>query len=317
MSYWVKFMNIRPSITELSAFLAIVRHASFRAAADELGLSASSLSHMMRSLEERLGVRLFNRTTRSVAPTEAGARFFRSLGPILGELDVALADVATLSGTPSGRLRINASEVAGRILMEEIIPRFVAKHPEVDLDLVTEGRLVDIVAEGFDAGARLGETLPQDMIAVPFGGEGRFIVVGAPDYLTRHGTPETPDDLTQHRCIRFRMPSGKMYRWEFERHGQSLKVDVAGPVTLDHLGLMVDAATKGLGLAYVAAETASAEIAKGRLIAVLDEWTPPFTGWRLYYPGNRLVPTALRAFLDVLKTVERKRKTPASSRRRT
>lgn len=309
-------MNSRPPITELMAFLAIVRHASFRAAADELGLSASSLSHMMRTLEERLGVRLFHRTTRSVAPTEAGTRFFRSLGPILSELDVALADVATLSGTPSGRLRINASEIAGRILMEETIPRFAAQHPEVDLDLVTEGRLVDIVAEGFDAGARLGETLPQDMIAVPFGGEGRFIVVGAPDYLARHGTPKTPDDLAQHRCIRFRMPSGKMYRWEFERYDQSLKVDVAGPITLDHLGLMVEAAVKGLGLAYVAAETAQAEIAKGRLIPVLSEWTPPFAGWRLYYPGNRLVPAALRAFLDVLKDVERARKSPASNRRR-
>jgi DNA-binding transcriptional LysR family regulator len=309
-------MKSRPSITELSAFMAIVRHASFRAASDELGLTASSLSHMMRSLEERLGVRLFNRTTRSVAPTEAGARFFRSLTPILGELDVALADVATLSDTASGRLRINASEIAGRILMEETIPRFVAKHPEVDLDLVTEGRLVDIVAEGFDAGARLGETLPQDMIAVPFGGEGRFIVVAAPDYLERHGTPKTPDDLAQHRCIRFRMPSGKMYRWEFERHGQPLKVDVGGRVTLDHLGLMVDAAAKGLGLAFVAAETARAETARGRLVSVLDDWTPPFAGWHLYYPGNRLVPGALRAFLDVLKAVERERKAPASRRRK-
>ena len=302
-------MNSRPSLAELGAFAAIVRHASFRAAADELGMSASSLSHMMRTLEERLGVRLFNRTTRSVAPTEAGTRFFRNLSPILSELDVAVADVGTLSDRPSGRLRINASESATRILMQGIIPRFVERYPDVNLDLVTEGRLVDIVADGFDAGARLGEALPQDMIAIPFGGDGRFVVVGSPAYLARHGTPLTPDALSRHRCIRFRMPSGKMYRWEFERHDQALKLDVAGPVTLDHVGLMVEAALQGLGLAYVFAETARADIASGRLVPVLTDWTPPFAGLHLYYPSNRLVPAALRAFIDVVREAERERVT--------
>lgn len=300
-------MNNQPSFTELTAFTAIVRHASFRAAADELAMSASSLSHMMRALEERLGVRLFNRTTRSVAPTEAGARLFRNLSPILSELDVALADVGTLRERPSGRLRINASEIATRILMRQIVPTFVERCPDVNLDLVTEGRLVDIVAEGFDAGVRLGEALPQDMIAIPFGGDGRFVVVGSPAYLARYGTPKTPDALAEHRCIRFRLPSGKMYRWEFERHDQALKIEVFGPVTLDHVGLMVEAAAKGLGLAYVSAETAQAEIDDGRLVQILTDWTPPFAGQHLYYPSNRLVPAALRAFIDVLREVERQR----------
>src|SRR5262249_32472408 len=161
-------------------------------------------------------------------------------------------------------------------------------YPDVNLDLVTEGKLVDVVAEGFDAGVRLGEALPQDMIAIPFGGDGRFVVVGSPDYLARFGTPKTPDGLAAHRCIRFRLPSGKMYRWEFERHDQALKVDVSGPVTLDHVGLMVEAATKGLGLAYVSAETAQDEIDVGRLIPILTDWTPPFAGQHLYYPSNRL-----------------------------
>ncbi|WP_240766368.1 LysR family transcriptional regulator [Paraburkholderia flava] len=304
MTYWGFYMNDRPGFTELTAFTAIVRHASFRAAADELGLSASTLSHMMRALEERLGIRLFNRTTRSVAPTEAGARFFRNLSPILNGLDVALADVGTLSERPAGRLRINASETATRILMQTIVPTFIERFPNVHLDLVTEGRLIDIVAEGFDAGVRLGESLPQDMIAVPFGGGGRFIVVAAPAYLERHGVPDTPDDLGKHQCVRFRLPSGKMYRWEFERHGQSLKIEVSGPITLDHVGLMVDAAVKGVGLAYVLAEIAQDEIDSGRLVCVLQDWTPPVSGHHLYYPSSRLVPGALRAFIDVLREMD-------------
>jgi DNA-binding transcriptional LysR family regulator len=300
-------MNNRPNFTELNAFTAIVKLASFRAAADDLGMSASTLSHMMRTLEERLGVRLLNRTTRSVAPTEAGARLFHNLGPILDELTTVLTDVGTLSERPSGRLRINASEGATRLLMAKVIPAFVERHPDVDLDMVTEGRLVDIVAEGFDAGVRLGETLPQDMIAIPFGGDCRFVVVGSKDYLNRYGTPITPDDLASHRCVRFRLPSGKMYRWEFERQGQVMKLAAPGPMTLDHVGLMVEAAVKGLGLSYVPFEAAASEIDGGRLELVLTQWTPPFSGYHLYYPGNRLMPIALRAFVDVLKAVERER----------
>ena len=300
-------MNDRPSIAELHAFLAIVRRASFRAAADEIGLSPSSLSHMMRALEERLGVRLFHRTTRSVAPTEAGARLARSVGAILGDLDGALAEVSTLSGRPGGRLRINASVVAVEVLLERIVPLFVERHPEVDLDLVTEGKLVDVVADGFDAGARLGESLPQDMIAVPFGGDARFVAVASRAYVERAGQPRTPDELAKHHCIRFRLPSGKMHRWELERKGDTMKIDVPGSVTLDDTRSMVRAAIQGIGIAYVPHSVAARALARGEIVTLLDDWTPPFAGMHLYYPSHRLVPSALRAFVDVMREVERER----------
>jgi DNA-binding transcriptional LysR family regulator len=309
-------MNSRPPLTELTAFTSIVRHASFRAAAGELALSASTLSHMMRALEERLGVRLLNRTTRSVAPTEAGERLFRNLTTILGDLDTALADIDSLRARPSGSLRINASEAAARVLLHRVVPTFVARYPEIRLDLVTEGRLIDIVAEGFDAGVRLAETVPQDMIAVPFGGDTRFLAVAAPVYLAENGSPQTPDDLKRHHCIRFRLPSGKIYRWEFKRNDRELRLDVAGAITLDHMGLMVEAASRGLGIAYVWAELAREAIARKRLVPVLERWTPLLPGHCLYYPSHRLVPPPLRAFIDVLKELDRrpepKRAAPAS-----
>lgn len=298
-------MNQRPSLNELHAFAAIVRHASFRAAADELALSPSTLSHMMRGLEERLDLRLFHRTTRSVAPTEAGTRLFHHLAPVLSELDMALVDVGAYSKQPSGNLRINASDVAVRYLMQEIVPTFLERYPAMHLDLVTEGKLVDVVAEGFDAGVRLEESVPQDMVPVRFGGSGQFLTVASPAYLERFGTPTTPEELTRHRCVRFRLPSGKLYRWEFsKRHTQDVRLEVNGPVTLDHISLMVEAAIKGLGIAYVWHETARQAIAEGSLVQILQEWTPMIGGFCLYYPSHRLVPTNLRIFIDVLKEVE-------------
>ncbi len=230
-------MNERPGLSDLTAFAAIVAHRSFRRAADELGLSPSTLSHMMRVLEARLGVRLLHRTTRSVAPTQAGEQLAAQLTPILHDLDGALAAITAFRGQPAGRLRINATEPATRLLLRSVVPAFLRRCPEMSLDLVTEGRLVDIVAEGFDAGVRLGEAVPQDMIAVRFGGSIRFVVVAAPSYLADHGAPQTPDDLQRHACIRIRLPSGKPYRWEFEQHGQELTMDVPGPLTLDNPGI--------------------------------------------------------------------------------
>jgi DNA-binding transcriptional LysR family regulator len=295
-------MNGRPTLSELHAFVCISRHASFRIAADELGLAASSLSHMMRGLEARLGVRLLNRTTRSVALTDAGTRLITELAPLLHELDGTLGAIGNLGKRPHGRLRINAVEIAIRLLMDRIVPVFVERYPDVELDLVSEGRLVDIVAEGFDAGVRLDERVPRDMIAVPFGGPMRMLAVAAPDYLARHGSPQVPEDLADHRCIRFRMPSGKRYRWEFERHGQEWTLDVPGVITLDHTGLMMEAALKGLGIAYVPLyDELRSALTSGRLISVLDAWSPPFPGWHLYYPSHRLVPAALRAFIEVMR----------------
>ena len=294
-------MNSKPALSDLAAFASIVAHRSFRKAADELGLSPSTLSHLIRTLEANMGVRLLNRTTRSVAPTEAGERLAARLMPLIRDFDRALEEVDDHRGVPSGTLRINASEIAARVLLQSVVPAFLKRFPEMSLDLVTEGRLIDIVAEGFDAGIRLGEAVPLDMIGVRFGGKARFLAVASPDYLAGHPLPLTPDDLKDHACIRFRLRSGKLFRWEFERHGQEIHVDVGGALILDHLDLMAEAAAQGLGIAYVAERVAVPFLRTGRLVAVLEDWCPPIPGLYLYYPGHRHVPPGLRAFIDVLK----------------
>ncbi|RWP78398.1 LysR family transcriptional regulator [Mesorhizobium sp.] len=290
-----------PGLPELTALAAIVSHRSFRKAADDLGLSPSTLSHMMRALERDMGVRLLNRTTRSVAPTEAGARLVARLQPLLRDIDAALAEVDNFRSLPAGTLRINSSEIAARMLLKSTVPAFLARYPQVSLDLVTEGRLIDIVAEGFDAGIRLGEAVPQDMVAVRFGGATRFIAVASPSYLAARQAPRVPDDLRNHTCIRFRLPSGKPYRWEFEKHGQEISIDVPGVLTLDHMELMAEAAVGGLGVAYISDKSAQSYIEQGALVSLLEDWCPAIPGLFLYYPGHRLVLPALRAFIDVLK----------------
>lgn len=296
-------MNEKPSLGDLTALAAIVAHRSFRKAADELGLKPSTLSHMMRVLEQNLGVRLLNRTTRSVAPTEAGERLVGRLQPVLRDLDAALQEVDDFRRQPSGTLRVNAPEAAARLLMRSVVPTFLTRHPEMALDLVTEGKLVDIVAAGFDAGVRLGEAVPQDMIAVRFGGETRFVAVASPAYLKARKPPRTPDDLKGHACIRLRLPSGKLYRWEFEKRGQEMAIDVPGMLTLDNMELMTQAAMDGVGIAYVSIHSAQAHLDSGRLVGVLDDWCPSIPGLFIYYPGHRLVPPGLRAFIDVVKEV--------------
>ncbi|MGE7371065.1 LysR family transcriptional regulator [Neorhizobium sp. NPDC001467] len=304
-------MPDRPSLSDLDAFLAIVSHRSFRKAADALGLSPSTLSHMMRGLETTLGVRLLNRTTRSVAPTEAGARLAAQVQPALVGLDEALAVVDDFRASPSGVLRINGSEPAIRHLVQTVLPDFLARYPHIALDLVTDGRLVDIVADGFDAGIRFGYAVPQDMIGVPFGDRARFITVASQRYLEARGTPQTPDDLNNHSCIRLRMPSGKLFRWEFERHGQEVIVDVPGNLTLDHLETMAAAAQKHLGIVYLPQMVAGPHIESGALVPVLEDWCPWIDGLMLYYAGHRHVPPPLRAFIDMLKEIDRK---PADDR---
>ncbi len=294
-------MNDRPALSDLTALAAIVTHRSFRKAADELGVSPSTLSHMMRTLELKMGVRLLNRTTRSVSPTEAGERLVARLQPVLKELDLALEEVDSVRSRPSGSLRINASEPAARLLMQSVVPTFLARYPDMSVDLVTEGRLIDIVAGGFDAGVRLGESLPQDMIAVRFGGPVRFLAVASPAYLAGRTPPLVPDDLKDHACIRVRLPSGKLYRWEFAKHGQELTVDVPGSLTLDHIGLTIEAAADGMGIAYVPDHSAQPLIKAGKLVTVLDDWCPSIPGLFLYYPGHRHVPSGLKAFVDMLR----------------
>ncbi|UHD45807.1 LysR family transcriptional regulator [Aureimonas altamirensis] len=295
----------RPSLNDLASFAAIANHRSFRKAAEIMGVSRSALSHAMIGLEKTLGVRLLNRTTRSVSLTEAGARLLAHLGPVLQDLDTALDSLSDARGTPSGTLRINANKSGAAILLRDVIPPFLAHHPEVEIDLVSEGRLVDIVEQGFNAGVRLTEAVPQDMVAVRFGGDVRFIAVASPDYLERHDPPTAPDDLHAHRCIRQRLPSGKRYRWEFSRHGAEVIVDVPGTLTLDDNDLLVDAAARGLGIAYVPEGFARTLLDSGLLVTVLEDWCPPSPGLALYYPRNRHVPSTLRAFIDTLKAINR------------
>lgn len=300
----------RPSLNDLAAFAAIADHRSFRKAADALGVSRSALSHAMLGLERHLGVRLLHRTTRSVSPTDAGARLLAHLGPMLQDLDAALDTLADVRGTPSGTLRINANRSAARLLLGAVVPRFLARYPDVELDLVSEGRAVDIVEAGFDAGVRLGEAVPQDMIAVRLGGDVRFVAVASSAYLASRSAPMTPHDLHHHRCIRQRLPGGRRYRWEFIRHGEEMTVDVPGVLTLDDSDLMVAAAADGLGIAYVPESFALPMLRSGRLVTVLDDWCPPIPGLVLYYPGNRHVPSTLRAFIDTMQEAMRRQPGP-------
>ncbi|MBP5979332.1 MAG: LysR family transcriptional regulator [Halomonas sp.] len=290
-----------PTLADLKAFKAVAEHQSFRRAADLMGVSRSSLSHTLRTLERRLGTRLLHRTTRSVSLTESGERLLQRLGPLLGELESLLEEASSQEGTLTGRLRINGSEAAIRLLLQRVVPQFLALHDAVELDLVAEGRLVDIVEQGFDAGVRLREAVPKDMIAIPIGGDLRFLAVASPGYLQGKPVLETPDQLALHRCIRQRLPSGKLYRWEFQQHGQEVAIDVPGAMTLDSSQLMVEAAADGLGIAYVPESYAHAYLREGKLVTVLEGWCPHIPGLHLYYPNNRHVPPSLRAFIDLMR----------------
>jgi len=302
----------KPSLADLTAFAAVAQHRSFRAAADALGVSRSSLSHALRGLEQQLGVRLLHRTTRSVAPTEAGQQLLQRLAPMLRDLDDMLASVSGGTDGPAGQLRINANQSAARWLLRQVVPGFLQRNPRVTLDLVSEGRLVDIVAEGFDAGVRLREAVPQGMVIVPFAGDTRFLAVAAPAYLAEQGVPMTPDDLHRHRCIRQRLPSGKRYRWEFALNADEIAIDAPGRLTLDHTGLMVQAAEDGLGIAYVPEPFARPALEDGRLVTLLQEWSPAIPGLCLYYPGHRHVPPPLRAFIAELRSTEHRQETAKS-----
>jgi DNA-binding transcriptional LysR family regulator len=308
----------RPSLAELISFATVAAHKSFRKAADELRVSPSTLSHTIRALETRIGVRLLHRTTRSVAITEVGQALLSRVQPLVKELDAALGDIDNYRSKPGGTLRINSNLIGARLLLQLVVPTFLVRYPDMHVDLVTEGRLVDIVAEGFDAGIRLTESVPRDMVAVAFGGTGRFVAVAAPAYLKKLGVPRAPLDLLQHSCIRYRMRNGRIYHWEFERRGQSVEVDVRGHLTLDEDRLMIDAAIEGVGIAFVPEQAASEAIARRKLSIVLDDWCPRFPGLCLYYPGHRQIPAGLRAFVDVLREVAPRRgtlRTPDTSHR--
>jgi DNA-binding transcriptional LysR family regulator len=291
----------KASLAELDAVIAVARRGNFRAAALELGMSSSALSHSVAGLEARLGVRLFNRTTRSVSLTEAGEQFVAQVAPALLEIRGAMDAVNIHRDTPAGTLRINTSVGAARMILTPLILEYLKLYPDMRVDLVTEGRLIDIVVDGFDAGIRIQEAVPRDMIAVPIGGPVRSIVVGSPAYFEGRTKPQTPGDLLQHECIRARMASGAIYRWEFERHGEAMEIVVPGALRLDETTLMLEAVRAGVGLSYLSEWSVKADVASGRLVQVLDDWTPAYPGLCLYYPGRRHVPAGLRAFIDLIR----------------
>ena len=285
----------------LAAFAVVAEERSFTRAARRLVVSPSALSHAIRGLEERLGVRLLARTTRSVAPTEAGDALLARLQPALGDVREALDQLAGLRDRPAGRVRLVASPVAAALVLAPKLGAFARTHPEVAVDVSVRNDRVDIVAERFDAGIQLGEFVERDMIAVRVSPDQRAAIVASPQYLAAHPKPETPRDLTRHRCINFRRGESGLYRWEFERDGHPLSVAVEGPLIVDDLGLLLRSAIDGAGLAFAFEQHVAPQIASGALVRVLEDWCPPFPGYFLYYATRRQQPRALAALIDALR----------------
>lgn len=295
----------RPSWNELLAVKTVADQRSFRRAADVLGLKRSTLSHTIKGLETALGVRLFHRTTRSVALTETGEMLIARMTPLLTQMDELLNDVTASYHQPYGTLRINASDAAIGLLLETVLPTFLQTFPGIETDLVAQGQLVDIVEQGFDAGIRLFEDVPKDMVAVFLSGPLRFVTVASPDYLASRPAIQHPQDLMQHICLRQRLPSGKRYHWEYQQGKQQYALDVPGSLTLNSAALMTDAAIAGLGMAYVPERYAQHGLDTQRLVTVLDDWTITSQGIALYFPQNRHMPIALRLFVDTVKATTR------------
>ncbi|MCI3133967.1 LysR family transcriptional regulator [Phenylobacterium aquaticum] len=287
-----------PDLDDLAAFAAIARRRSFRAAAVERGVSVSTLSQTLRDLEARLDLRLINRTTRSVALTEAGARLLERITPALADISRAVEETLTEAGEATGRLRINAPEPAIELTLAPMIAPFLAANPRVELEIRAETALVDIVAEGFDAGVRWGESLAKDMIAVPISGPQRYVVIAAPELLARVGTPSHPRDLLAAPCIRTRFASGLTPAWEFERGGETVRIEPSGPLVGASAHSLIRACCDGVGFYTTFEDFARPHLQAGRLVTVLDDWCEPFPGPFLYYPSRRHMPGPLRAFVD-------------------
>src|SRR5882757_3134688 len=277
----------RDNASDLLAFLAVARERSFTRAAAKLGISQSALSQIVRGLERRLGVRLLNRTTRSVAPTEAGERLFQNIGPRFDEMDVELAALSELRETPAGTLRITAIEYAADTILMPALAKLLPKYPDIKVEVITDYGLSNIIAERYDAGIRLGEQVANDMVAVRIGPDFRMVVVGAPSYFSSRKKPRTPKDLTSHNCINLRLPTyGGIYAWEFERSRRELNVRVEGQLVFNGVTSMLNAALNGLGLAYRPEDLVQPHVAEGSLIKTLSDWCAPFSGCHLYYPSR-------------------------------
>ncbi|MBJ3816634.1 LysR family transcriptional regulator [Shimwellia pseudoproteus] len=296
---------LKENFNELQIFLVVARERSFTKAAGKLGVSQSALSHAMKVLEERLNIRLLTRTTRSVAPTEAGERIIACLEPRIADLEQELESLVQLNGTASGNIRLSAGDHAAQSLVWPKLKPFLREYPEINLELVVDNGFVDIVEGRFDAGIRLGESVDKDMIAVRIGPDMRMAVVGAPSYFAANPEPETPHDLQHHRCINMRLPTaGGLYHWEFEKEGKPLRVRVEGQLTFNQQAQRIDAVLSGFGIACIPEDRVQDYLQSGALIQVLQGWCPSFPGYYLYYPSRKQHPPAFALMIDALRYVE-------------
>lgn len=296
---------LKENFNELQIFLVVARERSFTRAASKLGVSQSALSHAVKALEERLNLRLLTRTTRSVAPTEAGERIMACLEPRIADLEQELEALLQMNGTASGNIRLSAGEHSARSLVWPKLKPFLKQYPQINVELIADNGFVDIVEGRFDAGVRLGESVDKDMIAVKIGPDMRMVVVGSPGYFADNPAPVTPHDLQHHRCINMRLPTaGGLYHWEFEREGKPLRVRVEGQLTLNLLSERIDAVLSGFGLASVPEDTVKEYIKSGELVQVLDEWCPTFPGYYLYYPSRKQHPAAFALLIEALRHTE-------------
>ncbi|MGD8216682.1 LysR family transcriptional regulator [Pseudomonas thivervalensis] len=287
---------------QLAIFAAVAQERSFTRAAAKLGMSQPALSRAMRQLEERLGVRLLSRTTRSVAPTEAGEHLLRVVAPRFEEIDNEMAMLSAFRDKPAGKLRITAGEHSAITILQSVLARLLPDHPDLNIEIIVDYGFTDIVAKGFDAGVRLGPQVAKDMIALRIGPDMRMAVVGSPAYFARHAKPVIPDDLTAHNCINLRMPThGGLYVWEFEKNGQELKVRVEGQLVFNTIAMRLEAALQGLGLAFMPEDLVQDAVAQGRLIRVLEDWCEPFSGYHLYYPSRRQSSPAFTLLREALR----------------
>lgn len=292
---------MRLNFSDFASFIAVARHKSFRAAGDEMGLSPSAVSHSIKQLEQRLKIRLFNRTTRSVSLTEAGLNLFERLRPAFDEINTIIDEVNCFRDSPIGTLKINTARLSARLILIPLVVGFTRQYPDIKVEITTDDKLVDIVQGEYDAGIRLISTVEKDMIAVPIGPKVQLAVVATPEYFAKHPAPTHPRDLMNHQCILFRYSSGRNYHWEFDGPDGKLEIVPSGNISLDDLDSELDAVLLGAGVGYLYYEQVKEHLASGKLVSVLDEWLPERPNFQLYYPNRQYMPFGLRAFLDYIK----------------
>lgn len=292
----------RDELSDLAVFLAVAEARSFTKAAVKLGTSQSAISQIVRRLEASMGLKLLTRNTRNVAPTEAGEQLVETLRPAFDDIDARLSALSALRERPSGTVRLTSSRHAAETIIWPAVEKLLTQYPDVKVEISVDGHLTDIISDRFDAGVRLGEQIAKDMTAVRIGGELRMAVVGAPSYFAEHGKPRTPQDLTSHRCINIRMQTqGGLYAWEFGQDGRELNVRVDGPLILNDIPMILNAAAQGIGLACVMEDQAATQLQSGTLVRVLEDWCPPFAGYHLYYPDRRQLPSAFALLVAALR----------------